>query len=68
MYKYIEVINKSNKSVVNRFNMSEFPNKIIDRIEIELNINLNHDLFYINQNESITELELITNAINKATL
>jgi hypothetical protein len=55
-FKYIEIIKMDNKEVVKRSDVSDKSDRSIERIEMGMNINLNHKEYMTNINESETEL------------
>lgn len=59
MKKYIEIVEREKEEVIKRLDVSDKSDRMIDRIESGININLNHDHFYTNQIESEVELPII---------
>lgn len=59
MYKYIEIIELDTDKVVKRIDVTGRGERSIERVEDGININLNHDEFITQLNESEKELEKV---------
>ena len=59
MKKYIEIINLKTSEVVKRINVSKEHERTIERVIDGMNINLNHNEYYVTATESPTELPII---------
>jgi|AntRauTorcE11897_2_1112592.scaffolds.fasta_scaffold00051_48 hypothetical protein len=59
LFKYIEIKDYDNDSVVKRLDVSDKSDRRIDTIESGIDINLNHDQYYTFSHDSEVELELI---------
>ena len=59
MKKYIETIHDITREVVKRLDVSNESDRSIDRIVRGFNINLNHNEYSVEVNESDVELEII---------
>ena len=59
MKKYIEIIERETKKVEKRFDVSDKSERSIDRIELGMNINLNHTEYHTDLVVSETELPII---------
>lgn len=46
MKKYIEIVSFCDESISKRIDVTEKSDRMIDKIDIGLNINLNHEIFY----------------------
>lgn len=56
MKNYIEIIRKSDKVVVKRIDVTGSGERSIDRTEMGVNINLNHNEYYTDTNEYDKEM------------
>ena len=59
MYKYLEIVKDEGNEVVKRLNVSDKSERSIEKIENGMNINLNHNEYTVQYNESDTELSVI---------
>ena len=59
MYKYLEIVKDKGNEVVKRLNVSDKSERSIEKIEGGMNINLNHDEYTVQYNESDVELPVI---------
>lgn len=59
MYKYLEIIKDKNNEVVKRLDVTSKGERMIDKIENGMNINLNHDEYSTKLTESEVELPII---------
>lgn len=59
MKTYIEIIDKSTKEVVKRLDVTGKSDRSIDRCEMGMNINLNSEKYYTQQNTTENELPII---------
>ena len=59
MYKYLEIVKDKGNEVVKRLNVSDKSERSIEKIERGMNINLNHDEYTVQYNESDVELPVI---------
>jgi len=50
MYTYLEIISFKTKKVVKRFNVTHLNERMIDKMDDGLNINLNHIEYYTTKN------------------
>lgn len=59
MYKYLEIKEMGTNKVVKRIDVTDMSDSSISRLESGMGMNLNHNKYYIDDNESKTPLELI---------
>ena len=59
MYKYLEIVKDEKNEVVKRLNVSDKSERSIEKIENGMNINLNHNEYTVQYNESDVELHVI---------
>lgn len=59
LYKYIEIKRRLDEEVVKRLDVSTLTEKSAERIEMGMNINLNHNEYYTSSFESEIKLEII---------
>ena len=59
IYKYIEIIEDKTNTVVSRMDVTGKSERFIEKVSLGASINLNHNEYSINHNESETELEKI---------
>ncbi len=59
MYKYLEIKSYKDNEVVCRVEVTGMTERSIDRVEMGMEINLNHDDYFININDSEKQLEKI---------
>lgn len=59
MYKYLEIVKDEGNEVVKRLNVSNKSERSIEKIENAMNINLNHNEYTVQYNESDVELPVI---------
>jgi hypothetical protein len=59
MYKYLEIIKDKTNEVVKRLDVTSKGERMIDKIENGMNINLNHDEYSTKLTESDVELAII---------
>lgn len=57
-FRYLEIVHTEDSKVVKRLNVTGQGERSVDRIEMGMNINLNHKEYHININDS--EVELVT--------
>lgn len=59
MYKYLEIVKDKGNEVVKRLDVSDKSERSIEKIENGMNINLNHNEYTVQYNESDVELPVI---------
>lgn len=58
-YTYLEIRKRENDEVVKRIDVTDKSERQIDRCEMGMNINLNHEEYYTEQNTNKTPLPVI---------
>lgn len=61
MYKYLEIKSRGTHEVILRIDVTNKSERSIEKAEEGMNINLNHEGFFTNIEESETKLEEIKN-------
>jgi hypothetical protein len=56
MFKYLEIVEDSTNKVIKRVDISKHSEKSASKVEVGMNINLNHDEFTVKQVTSEKEL------------
>lgn len=59
MYKYLEIKKYENNEVVKRIDVSDSSDRTIERVESGMNMNLNHEQYYVFSYESEAKLKTI---------
>ena len=59
MFKYIEIVEYGDNQVAKRMDVSHKSDRMIEKIEDGIMINLNHDEFYVQSVETDEKLDVV---------
>lgn len=58
-YRYLEIVEKSDDSVIKRIDVTDYSDGRIERIQRGMEINLNHELYFTNDNMTTNKLQIL---------